>query len=188
MIYASAKAVTSASEDETEKPLKLGRLRQTNSKSLDDICLKISKKAKKRKKHDCQVCNAMVYILEKHYILLSTRYFSHGTLLLKQVKPSLSLESLDLQSESNTDDTADLTKILYETLEDLYLETTLAQSKATIYEGLNTLRRKELQRRSGIPFDTNQQILSFDTTVKQSTHRYSDTTQHIDTTEDSVAL
>ena len=100
----------------------------------------------------------------------------------------MSLESLDLESESNTDDTADLTKILYETLEDLYLETTLAQSKATIYEGLNTLRRKELQRRSEIPYDTCQHTLSFDTTVKHGSRRYSDTKQHINTTEDSVAL
>ena len=101
---------------------------------------------------------------------------------------SLSLESLDLESESNTDDTADLTKILYETLEDLYLETTLAQSKASIYEGLNTLRRKELQRRSGIPYDANQHMLSFDTTVKHGRRAYADAKQHIDTTEDSVAL
>ncbi len=107
-----------------------------------------------------------------------------------QTKPglSLSLESLDLESESNTDDTADLTKILYETLEDLYLETTLAQSKATIYEGLNTLRRKELKRRSGLPFDSSSHNLSFDTTVKSGRKTYTDNKHHIDTTEDSVAL
>ena len=75
---------------------------------------------------------------------------------------------MDFNNESNTDDTADLTKILYETLEDLYLETTLAQSKATIYEGLHSLRRKEYKRRGSMP--------SFETT------------QHIITTEDSVAL
>ncbi len=51
IIYASAKAATSASEDELDqRPKKLARLRQTKSKSLDDICLKFSKKAKKRQK------------------------------------------------------------------------------------------------------------------------------------------
>ena len=118
-------------------------------------------------------------------LLLSWLY----SLSFKQVKSgsSLSLESLDLQNESNTDDTADLTKILYETLENLYLETALAQSKATIYEGLNTFRRKELQRRSQIPYNTSQHNLSFDTAVKLGGHTYSET-KHIDTTEDSVAL
>ena len=102
---------------------------------------------------------------------------------------SLSLESLDLEAESNTDDSADLTKILYETLEDLYLETTLAQSKATIYEGLNTLRRKELQRRSGNAYDpSSSHNLSFDTTVKCGRRPVNETRQCIEITEDSVAL
>ena len=47
LIYASAKA-QAAAQEEAEKPARLARLRQTKSKSLDDICLKFSKKKKNR--------------------------------------------------------------------------------------------------------------------------------------------